>query len=212
MFSTRAPDCLFDPMEFSRHSILVGLFSRYVFARRQMRDRVGTGWSNEEVFAAGVLHDMPIAILAWVAPSAYNRVHLLCKGHNIPFDQAFHDIFEGSVRQLGKRAIKTWGLPEFFGLTSEFVDDPWDAPKEKVPIMAINYASAIADSNIAISNGYGSAPWSCPVSIPREVSLEVALPDEERDTAFALLLGQLDQYLPSESEINNLNPGKRNAA
>lgn len=198
MFTNRSSESIFSPIEFSRHSILVGLFARYVFARRQMFDPVTPCWSNEEVFAAGVLHDMPIAILAWVAPSAYNRVHVYAKDQLITFEDAFNDIFEGSLRDLGRRAVHTWGLPEFFALTTEYVSDPESAPKDQVPIMAIHYASAVADSNIAISNGDGAAPWSSPLEISPAIEHAVGLAPEERDMAFTALLGQLDQYLPEQ--------------
>ncbi len=199
MFTSRQSESLFDPMGFAQHSILVGLMARYTFARRQMSNPADTNWSNEEVFAAGVLHDMPMAILSWVAPPAYNRVHLLAKGHGMTFEMAFQEVFGGSVRELGRRAVRTWGLPEMFAHTIEHVDQPWETPKEQIPLMAIHYASAIADSSTETTGGFGAAPWGCAVQVAPEVTREVALPEEEVVAVLKALMVQTEQYLPEKS-------------
>lgn len=199
MFSTRLAGCLFDPLCYARHSIVTGLLGRYIFTRYSTQKQIQATMKADEIFAAGVLHDLPVALLAWVAPDAYDHVHLHCKSHGIAIENGFQDCFGGSIRELGTRAIQTWGLPEAFELTTQWVDDPLGAPRENAAIMSIYMASAIADTNIADSNGFASAPWSCPVEIIPEVAQEIDLAQEELDLAFAAVLNQIEFYLPANS-------------
>ncbi|HLK14847.1 MAG TPA: HDOD domain-containing protein [Fimbriimonadaceae bacterium] len=199
MFTSRLAGCLFDPLCYARHSIVVGLLGRYIFARCQMRGDVQSSMKVDEVFAAGVLHDLPVALLAWVSPDAYDHVHVHCKGQGIAIEHGFKDIYGGSIRELGTRAIQTWGLPEAFEHTTLWVDEPLRAENEHEAIMAIHMASAVADTNIADSNGFASAPWSCPVEIDPEILMRIDLEQEELDTAFAAVLNQIEFYLPSSA-------------
>ncbi|MHB8635545.1 MAG: HDOD domain-containing protein [Fimbriimonadaceae bacterium] len=197
MFTSRLAGCQFDPLCYARHSIVVGLLSRYIFARCQMRGQVETKLKPDDIFAAGVLHDLPVALLAWVAPEAYDHVHLHCKSNHMSIERGFQELYGGSIRELGTRALQTWGLPEAFELTTLWVDTPLMAPKEQVAIMAIHYASAIADSNRANSSGFASAPWSCPVEVDAEIEEAIDLAKEELDGAFTAVLTQMEFYLPT---------------
>ena len=110
MFTSRLASCQFDPLCYARHSIVVGLLGRYIFARRLMCGPAETKLKPDDVFAAGVLHDLPVALLAWVAPEAYNSVHQYCKSHQTSIEVGFAEVFGGSIRELGARALQTWGL------------------------------------------------------------------------------------------------------
>lgn len=212
MFSTRLAGCLFDPLCFARHSIVTGLLARYVYVRCQMRGEVDSKLKPDEIFAAGVLHDLPVALLAWVAPEAYDHVHVHCKGNGISIERGFEDLYCGSIRDLGTSAIRAWGLPEAFETTTRFVDDPFAAPSELTAVLAINFASAIADSNIAESNGFASAPWSCPIDIDKDIVSEINLAQEEVDTAFAAVLNQIEFYLPAAAMSGTMYLRGRSAA
>lgn len=198
MFTARLAGCLFDPLCYARHSIMVGLLGRYIFARSLMISPVQTALKPEEVFAAGVLHDLPVALLAWIAPDAYDHVHAHCKAMALPIERGFKDLYTGSIRELGTQAIKTWGLPEAFGSIIRFADEPTAAPSEQMPIMAINMASAVADSKGAETNGFASAPWSCRVAIAPEVKEAMGIEQEELDRVFETILPQIEMYLPSK--------------
>ncbi len=212
MFNSKNKECLFDSLCYARHSILVGLLARYVYTRRLMKGPVPDNMAAEEVFASGVLHDLPVALLAWVGPTAYDRVHLYCKAHRVTIEHGFEDVFEGSIRDLGTRAIKTWGLPEAFSLTTEFVDRPIEATKYQIPIMAINYASAVADSTVTEKKGFASAPWSCAVDVSEAVQEEVGLAAEELEIVFPKVLSQVEFYLPTPVMSGSVFIGGRRVA
>lgn len=212
MFSTRLAGCLFDPLCYARHSIVTGLLGRYIFTRCAMQKPFETNLKADEIFAAGVLHDLPVALLAWVAPDAYDHVHLHCKSQGVAIEIGFESLFGGSIRELGTRAIQTWGLPEAFELTTLWVDDPIAAPREQVAIMSIHMASAIADTNTANANGFASAPWSCPVEIRPEILAEIGLQQEELDIAFAAVLNQVEFYLPANTMSGSVYRRGRRAA
>ena len=198
MFTSKNGTCLFEPLCYSRHSILTGLLGRYIFVRAGMINSAAASLSPDEVFAAGVLHDLPVALLAFIAPDAYDNVHMHCKGNLVSIERGFEDLYGGSIRELCIFALRTWGLAEAFELVTQYVDAPLDAPKLGLAIQSIHLASAMADSKIAESNGFASAPWSCPVEVDPFIMESIGIAEEELDMAFATVLGQIEFYLPTK--------------
>jgi HD-like signal output (HDOD) protein len=197
-FMNQMTSSLFDPLSYARHSIVVGLLGRRLFNYWLDGHDRDTLLTPNEVFAAGILHDLPAALLAWVAPTAYEQVHIHCRSSFMSIEQAFREVFGGSLRELGGYAIHTWDLPEVFELTARWADEPQKAPNERGAVTAINYASAVADSNIAQSNGFASAPWSSRTNIDRDVQTEIGIREDELNSLFETALNQAEFFLPSK--------------
>jgi HD-like signal output (HDOD) protein len=181
---------------FTDHSTFVGYLARYLFSCRMNRERFATSWSPDEIMAAGVLHDLGIALLAVVEPISFDRVFNQAAVRNVPFSVKFLDIFGRSVADLGVAAVTAWGLDPLFGAVIGCLDDPQSHPNESIAIACVHYADRIAGQN-----KYGLFPF--PVEpICAFAEEEVGLPPEEVAKVVSLVAETMKEH----------EPKKRNAA
>ncbi|MCW5942192.1 MAG: HDOD domain-containing protein [Fimbriimonadaceae bacterium] len=164
----------FDPKLLARHSMFVGYMSRFLFARRNALEPFDSRWSADELFAAGVMHDLPVGLLAIVAPSAYGRVAGYAARARLSMADAFEVIFEHPIHPLGADACETWGLPEVFATTQRYLAEPWEHEQELTALYCLNYANYVAESN-----GFGLETWEFDPSVLPEALTEVGLQVEE---------------------------------
>ena len=181
----------FNAQTFSRHSIFVGFLSRYVFARRQMREPFPSAWTADEIFAAGVLHDLGLGLLPRVAPEVYGRVANYSRRAGLTLNGAFERIYGDHISVLSAAAAETWQLPEVFTLTLRHRSKPWGMMEEYPALCCIEYANFLADSH-----GFAVAEWPVKVEQNPEIELEVALPEEEVGTVIELVAEMAEAYLP----------------
>lgn len=164
----------FDPRALARHSLFVGHMSRFLFARRNAIEPFESRWTADEVFAAGVMHDLSVGLLAVVAPTAYSRVAGYAGRARLSMADAFEVIFEHPIHPLGADACMTWGLPEVFATTQQYLAEPWEHTDEPTALYCLNYANHIAESH-----GFALETWEFDASVLPEASAEVGLQDEE---------------------------------
>lgn len=181
----------FNQLAFSKHSIFVGFLSRYVYARRQMREPFPSAWSADEIFAAGVLHDLGLGLLPRVAPEVYYRVANYARRAGLTLNAAFEKIYDSHISVLSSAAAETWSLPEVFTLTLRYRSQPWCLMEEYQALCCIEYANYVADNH-----GYAVADWAVEAETNPEIELEVALPDEEIETVVQLIGELTDAYMP----------------
>lgn len=196
-FAVKREGCAFDPLCFARHSVLVGLVARYVYARRLKDKPAAANLSPEEVFAGGVLHDLPIGILAFVVPDAYETVFAKCKAERLSAERGFELAFNGSLREFGGRVMLAWQMPESLGLAVEFAAYPAHAPSDILAFQAICYANAVVDRRASETEDLTYSPWAYDVQMPADVEFEVALDQEELNLVLPKLTEQVEFYLPS---------------
>ncbi|GMV87501.1 MAG: hypothetical protein AMXMBFR81_04320 [Chthonomonas sp.] len=164
----------FDPVALARHSLFVGFMSRYLFARRHSIETFETRWSADEVFAAGVMHDLSVGVMAMVSPAAVTRVATFARRAHKSFVEGFELIFENPLNRLGALACNTWGLPDIFETTQRYFDSPWEHEDELTALYCMSYANYLADAN-----GFALESWEFEPSVFPEIKLEVGLQDEE---------------------------------
>lgn len=164
----------FDPIGLARHSLFVGFMARYLFARRHTIEPFETRWSADEVFAAGVMHDLSVGVMAIVSPAAVTRVSTFARRAHKSFVEGFDLIFENPLNRLGALACNTWGLPEIFETTQRYLDTPWEHETELTALYCMSYANYLADAN-----GFALESWDFEPSVFPEIKLEVGLQDEE---------------------------------
>ena len=194
----KTSDSMFDTLCFARHSILVGLLARYVFARRLRAGDLTTNMSPEEVLAGGVLHDLPVGLLAYVAPEAYESLHAHCRTQGLSVEKGFDDLYHGSLRELGGRVMETRGMPTNLTLAARYATAPADAPSDREALMSICYANAIVDKGAAEPSDYVCSAWSYPVEISDELQAGVGVESAELEVVLPKLLEQVEFYLPSK--------------
>lgn len=182
---------LFDQAKFSRHSIFVGFLSRYVYARRQMQEPFPSIWTADEIFAAGVLHDLGLGLLPKVAPDVFNRVANFSKRAGLTLNAGFEKLYGDHISVLSAAAAETWQLPDVFTKTLRYRSQPWNMMDEYTSLCCIEYANLLADTH-----GYAVADWPLTVEPNPEVALEVSLPEEEIATVIELIGLLTDQHLP----------------
>ncbi|MGV3617817.1 MAG: HDOD domain-containing protein [Fimbriimonas sp.] len=168
--------CGFDVVRFARHSLYVGFLARYLAARRQRNEPFASRWSADELFAAGVVHDIGLPLLAKVAPEDYVRVELFAKRTGTTFKEAFARIYECELSEVGSVVAQMWDLPSVFPDTMRHMHAPWRMPQEMVSLSAVSYADYLADTF-----GASLEDWTLARQPLVEAEFEVGIPPEEQE-------------------------------
>lgn len=118
----------FTPEGFARHSLFVGLLASSIwdqFAPKYPE----CPWSPDEVLAAGILHDLPLAMLLQADPYGFEWIWERAMGRPSSLYHTFRETTGTDLRELGAIAIRTWGLPEIYadacvGMSLDHVTHP----------------------------------------------------------------------------------------
>lgn len=180
----------FDPYRFARHALVVGFLARFVYARRQMLAPFESDWSADELFSAGVLHDLGPGLLARVAPDTYDRVFLFARRSKTSFGHAFSEIFGCYPCILGAEAVDSWGLPPLFGETQRALFSPWELEREYTAQCCLTYAHHLSEQF-----GESLVPWQVEAPAIAEALAEVGPDESEIETLRSLLINQVDSYM-----------------
>jgi len=180
----------FEPFRFARHGLVVGFLARFVYARRQMLEPFESDWSADELFSAGVLHDLGTGLLAYSAPEVFDRVYLFAKRSKTTFDEAFKEIFGSYPSVLGAEACDQWRLPPFFGTTMRSLNTPWDLEEEYTAQCCLSYAHSLAEHL-----GEGLGRWEVESEGAAEAVAEVGLAETEVESLKNILVQQVESYM-----------------
>lgn len=178
------------PERMAHHSMCVAFLSRYLYARRQQRGAFESQFSADEVFAAGLLHDLSTPLLAQVSPDAFLRVRGFAQRSGVSIEQAFNRIYGKPIHGLASTAAASWGLPVVFGTVFDHFMEPWAAPEEFSALCCINYANFLATSFGSITE-----EWPIECILEPEVEQEVAIANEEAAKVMELIDAQVELYL-----------------
>lgn len=192
LLSGEAAAGAFSPARYAKHSIAVGFMARYIFARRRQRETFETSWSTDELFAAGLLHDIGHALLSRVAPSVYAMIRTSAEAKQVSVSAEFREMYGRPLGSLGAEAAKTWGLPKLFVPAIQYTETPVEAEEELIPLYCIHYADQIVQQvELTIE------PWPIAAEIDPMAQAEVGLPDEEIEGALGIIQAQTEMYLQS---------------
>ena len=97
----------FHPKDFWRHSISVGIISRFIAAASGEK-------ALENFFLAGVLHDIGKLIFMEFAFEEYKKVVEYAKSNNVSIKNAEFEIFGFDHTNVGKLIAEKWKLPLTF--------------------------------------------------------------------------------------------------
>jgi putative nucleotidyltransferase with HDIG domain len=92
--------------ELWRHSLTTAQF-----AQRIARCELSNSFSVEEVYTAGLLHDMGKLILAANLPDQYRRASQLAQTGKLPMWEAEQQVFGACHAEIGACLMAIWGLP-----------------------------------------------------------------------------------------------------
>ncbi len=133
--------------KFARHCLFVGYLAGYLYSREQKVDGVIEALAPEEVFAAGVLHDVGIGLLGVISPESLDIVVAHAEALNLEPAGAFRLLTDHSVHELAVLALETWRLPEIFSSLILAQEDPTLQPKYPVAAACLCYAEHLAAGN-----------------------------------------------------------------
>jgi len=135
-----------DPVKFVQHSSFVGIMAKYVFLRRRQAGPFETAINGDELFAAGILHDLGVGLIAVGFPEEYNRIAAEAAFRQISFQTVFEEQF-GPLDAVTAGAFKAWKLPEVFWT---LIGHDVDPEKEQIARAALAYSDYLA-----VANGFG---------------------------------------------------------
>jgi HD-like signal output (HDOD) protein len=171
---TRSASGSFDAEAFARHSIFVGFLGRFLFARRKVVEMFNSKWTGEEVFAAGILHDLPIALLSKLSVSTFNEILSGARANGRTFRTEFEVELGSCLGSLGGLAAKAWNLPSVFVDVVEHIDHPETHATEFLPLTCLS----LADS-VAAQRGWAFESWATEPKEPTAILLELGLAESD---------------------------------
>jgi putative nucleotidyltransferase with HDIG domain len=89
------------------HSVKTGAIAQKIAKAEEMGKR-----NVEEVFVAGLLHDLGKLVIAHNLPESGQKVLSLSREKNIPLATAETEIFGANHAQIGAYLFELWGLPD----------------------------------------------------------------------------------------------------
>jgi HD-like signal output (HDOD) protein len=182
----------FDPFRHARHAVFVGFLASHLHARLKATERTPISWTSEEIFSAGVLHDLSAGLISHVAPQVHDRVFMVAYEKKISFDTAFALVFGNSIGDLGSAAAKMWGLPDLFSQAIKMMERPMPGHHEYASLCCLHYADALCHQY-----GYGAETWDFEVEVAQEVLDRVAPGEDALAEILAIVQRETDSYLVS---------------
>lgn len=134
-----------DAQKFVQHSTFVGIMAKYVFLRRCQMQPVAATVNPDQVFAAGILHDLGLGLVAISYPALYGELETEATGWKIPTWLAFQERFGESILSLTLTAFQVWKLPAVLGELISGFDDPSSHPTDPTACAALAYADWLAN-------------------------------------------------------------------
>ena len=180
----------FDSRRFAHHSLFTAFMTRYLYARRHMQAPFNSEWSADEMFSAGLLHDLGTALLYRVAPEIFLRVQMYSRRLQITLDEGFLKIFDHRISELGSLSSEAWGLPGMFGKVIQGFPEPWTFPEEFTALSCVHYANYLASIL-----GAGIEDWPVNVQVEPEADVEVGVPQEEIAKVAAIVEAQVSDFI-----------------
>lgn len=113
-------------------------------------------WNQEELLAAGALHNVLFGLLSFVSFETYNEIHNQAKSASVTLDQVFLMNYGDPIGTLAPRAANALGLPEFFIQTVNCVNTPFE--NQDASHACLTTAKAVAETQTL-----GLGDWQVPL-------------------------------------------------
>ncbi len=121
---TRDRDDPFDYKEFWNRSLTAGVSAKLIMSKIKPAD-------PEEIFIAGMMHNIGEMILARTCPELYRQVHRQAEGDDDRLLEIEQKTLGASHAFFGAKVIQRWGLPESLVVPVAYHHDPEKYPGKK---------------------------------------------------------------------------------
>ncbi len=175
----------FDRSAFWRHCLGVGVISR-VLARKMNIP------NHEDVFVAGLLHDLGKVILDQHCHDEFMDALALAESNSCSLYEAEQDVFGVTHAEVGMWLADRWNMPEFLTLAIGLHHDPGKAP-EHLPSVALVHVADV----LARYKGIGYAGDGVQLPIQTKALERLQFKKEYLDT----VMGSIDNELEEASEL-----------
>lgn len=163
------------------HSLATALLAR-ALARQ-----AGVGQA-EEVFAAGLLHDIGKLVLSSRFPGPYGRALARTAGTGVRLCESERDQLQVDHAEAGGILARKWGLPPLLLEAIEHHHDPQRAPGCPRETAVVQVADALA---IGLAWGCGGSPWV--PGVDREAFSRTGIAAARVDEVMPAVEGELAQ-------------------
>jgi len=182
-------DDLFDRPAFWRHSIACAIVSRII------AQKVGIQ-HPEELFTAGLMHDIGKLVLDQLFPDEFRRVLSMVRNESVFLRQAERQVFGGAHQSAGEYLLEKWGMPEMLIDTVKNHHAPMDSTVDPVAVSAVHVADILVHM---LDVGKSGEPTVPRLDSYAERKLGITLSDIE------LLVPEIDEKIKESDEL--LQPG-----
>lgn len=162
-----------DKERFAKNGNFVGALASGLY-RQRLKTCIAQTWTPEDLFAAGVLHEILFGLLSYVAPEEFDLLHDLAQEKSVSLRQTFLMAYSRPIQDLAPRAADALGLPDLFLATAERLDDPLNELETSIPMACLHLARATAEAN-----SMGLPPWPVLYEVPEDVQTVVGATPED---------------------------------
>ncbi len=140
----------FNPKQFAKNGAFVGaMASQAAFVLKiQGEDK---SWTKDEIFAAGVMHLLPVGLLSLLSPDTFNHIYEYAMRKQSSIQDQFQETYNKSLGEVAQPALSNLVIPE------KFFPVILNDPNGSCP--TINVLIQFSDS-ISFKHNAGFLPWS----------------------------------------------------
>ncbi|MCB8933270.1 MAG: HDOD domain-containing protein [Fimbriimonadaceae bacterium] len=187
----------FNPRRSAMRSTATAIIARFLYARAKQSKPFESAWSADDLYAAGLLLSLPVALLAKVAHEVFRRTFHSALRTQTSVESAYRALYGESLFQLGADAASSWNMASVFTTALRCFEEPSSFEQEYVPLCCLNYAN-----QIVVGSDTGLEPWPVARTISPEVEEEVGMQDEE----IAALLQSVQAHLRVSGYVDSQSP------
>ncbi len=135
----------FDMISFWEHSLAVGTIAKIIGKRCK-------GVSQEEIFTAGLLHDIGKIVIYKHMPEKFAEIMNIVRTRDLLIREAEEQVLSLDHTQIGTALLEYWRFPDFLARTTAYHHNPVVA-KEKTKAAAIVHLADILARALEIGSG-----------------------------------------------------------
>lgn len=180
----------FNPGKFAEHSMFVGFLSKYLLSSMQSTKSIKTKWSPDEMFAAGVLHDLGLGLLASIDSNLYDLTLKVANLEGSTFHAAFERVMGRSLDLLSVAAAQAWKLPDLFIDVLMGYNEPLSASDEVDALCCLHYADYLANRT-----GYSLHTWRVEMEVDPRIMELVGLSHEDIADVLELVSAHTKEFV-----------------